>query len=287
MAAPKPRPALILAAALAFGAACKRAPVAAPAETPELAAPAPSSTLVVTPLDTATTGYTNEMQAAALSKETVEMGIEQFSRDARAGDGPPRQSVQAPYLTDEDRKQRTKDRKARLARARALTLEYTRQRRNMDADRDKSVMLLGSTAGIISGRESGNVIGVALDAPGVWSGEYGGAVETGDRVIEAAAVWTELWGRLSRETPPEVDFSKNRIVAIFAGPRPTPGYRAHLIGIVAEPTRYVVRWYEEGPAPDEITGDGASAPFLLVSVPKDDQAVRCEKIRRAEGPKRK
>ena len=276
----------MLAAAL-LGAACKRAPVETASETPALAPPAPSESFVRSPLDGATTGFTNEMQAEALSKETRELGIQRISRDAREGETPPKPPIRAPFLTEEDKKQRAQDRKERLERMRALRLEYQRQRAAMDSERDKSVALSGSTASIISGRESGGAIGVDQDAPGVWSGAYGGAVETGERVIEDAAAWAELWGRLSRETPPQTDFSKKRIAAIFAGPRPTPGYRARLIGVAAEPTRYVVRWYEEGPSTDEKTGDGATAPFLLVALPKDDRAVRCEKLRRAEGPKRK
>ena len=273
-----------MAAAL-LGAACKRAPEEA--ATPELAAPAPSESLVTTPLDGATTGFTNEMQAEAIGKETKELGIQRISRDAREGEAPPKPPIRAPFLSEEDKKQRAEDRKERLERVRALRLEYQRQRAAMDSERDRSVALQGSTTTLIAGRESGGAIGVDQDAPGVWSGAYGGAVETGERVIEDAAAWAELWGRLSRETPPETDFTKKRIAAIFAGPRPTPGFRAKLIAIAAEPTRYVVRWYEEGPAADEKPGEGATAPFLLVALPKDEKAVRCEKVRRVEGPKRK
>lgn len=286
MAAPKPKLALILAAAL-LGAACKRAPVEAPAQTPDLAPLPPSSTLVSSPLDGGSTSFTNEMQAEAISKETKELGIQRISRDAREGEAPPKPPIRAPFLTEEDKKQRAQDRQERLERVRALRMEYQRQRAAMDSERDRSVALQGSTASIITGRESGGAIGVDTDSPGVWSGAYGGAVETGERVIEDAAAWAELWGRLSRETPPETDFTKKRIAAIFAGPRPSPGFRARLIGVAAEPTRYVVRWYEEGPGADEKPGEGATAPFLLVSLPRDDKAVRCEKVRRAEGPKRK
>ncbi len=269
-----------MAAALLLGAACKRAPVEAPPETPELAAPEPSVNLVVTPLDRATTGYTNEMQAANLSRETLELGIQQISKHIEEGDRGQENRGAPPPLSEVEKKER-------MAQLREMGNEFTRMRRGIDGARDKSVALPGQTAAIIPGRESGGMLGAVEDGPGVWSGAYGGAVETGELVVSDAAAWTELWGRLSRETPPTIDFSKNRIAAVFVGPRPTSGYRARLIGIAAEKERYLLRWFEEGPGPDEAVADGATAPFLLVSVPKDERGIRWDKKRRAEGPKTK
>lgn len=279
MAAPSSRRLPALAAALLLGAACKRAPIEAPPETPELAAPEPSSSLVVTPLDMAATGYTNEMQAAHLKQETSDLGIQQISRNSEWGESRPESDSTPPPLSAAEKKER-------LAQLKEMRLEFARARGVLDGARDKSVALDGSTAAIISGRESGVMIGAAEDGPGIWSGAYGGAVETGERVIENAAAWAELWGRLSRETPPLVDFEKTRVVAVFLGPRPSSGYRARLIGIVAEPTRYLVRWLEDGPGRGEAVEEGETAPFLLICVPKDRRAIRCEKARRAEGPKK-
>lgn len=287
MAAPRPELRLVLAAALTLGAACKRAPASAPTETPELAPPAPSASLVTTPLDSATTGFTNEMQAKAISKETNEMGIDGIDREYRQGDPAPKAAVPQPPPDPEARQRREYTQAEKIKQAHALQLQYRKMRRDMDAATDRSVAITGSTASMISGRESGGVVGVDQDAPGVWSGAYGGAVDDGDRVVETTAAWNELWGRLSRETPPSIDFEKNRVAAIFAGHRPTPGYRARLVSVAAEPERWLVRWYEEGPAPDEAVGEGETAPFLLVTVPKDEKAVRGEKIRRSIGPKRK
>lgn len=269
-----------MVAALLLGAACKRAPVEAPAETPDLSAPEPSSSLISTPLDSAATGFTNEMQAANLAQETSDMGIQHISKTIEEGrNDDPRRGPPAP-LSEVEKKER-------LEQLRDMRLEFTRLRRGIDAQRDKSVVLPGSTATIIKGRESGGVLGATEDAPGVWSGAYGGAVETGERVVADAPAWSELWGRVSRETAPAVDFEKNRIAAVFVGPRPTAGYRARLIGVKVEPTRYLVHWFEEGPGPDETVPDGATAPFLLVSVPNDERAIRWEKKRRPEGPKSK
>ncbi|MCR4294395.1 MAG: protease complex subunit PrcB family protein [Elusimicrobia bacterium] len=273
-------PFLALAAALLLGAACKRAPAPVVEETPELAPPEPSSSLIATPLDSASTGFTNEMQAANLTRETTEMGIQHISKHIEEG-APGRDPRAAPPRLSKVEK------KERLEQLKEMREEFTLLRRGIDAQRDKTVALPGTTAAIIKGRESGGILGAVEDGPGVWSGAYGGAVETGERVVADASAWAELWGRVSRETPPEVDFGKTRVAAVFVGPRPTSGYRAKLIGIEVEPTRYLVRWYEEGPAADEAVAEGATAPFLLVSVPKDERGIRWDKKRRAEGPKTK
>lgn len=273
----------MLAAALLLGAACKRAPVEAPPETPELSAPEPSSTLISTPLDTASTGYTNEMQAANLSRETSELGIQRIDRNIEEGEARQESPAAPPPMT-------AAEKKARLAELKEMRLEFTRMRRGIDGARDKSVSLPGTTAAIIAGRQSGVLLGAAEDSPGVWSGAYGGAVETGERVVADAAAWAELWGRLSREAPPAVDFAATRVAAVFTGPRPTAGYRARLIGVAVEDQRYLLRWFEEGPGEGEAVAEGATAPFLLVSVPKDERAIRWDKVRRGagtEGPKRK
>ena len=223
------------------------------------------------------------MQAANLSRETSELGIRQISRNIEEDEAGQESRPAPPPMT-------AAEKKARMAELKEMRLEFTRMRRGIEGARDKSVSLPGTTAAIIPGRQSGGLLGAAEDAPGVWSGAYGGAVETGERVVADAAVWAELWGRLSRESPPAVDFAATRVAAVFVGPRPTSGYRARLIGIAAEPTRYLLRWYEEGPGEGEAVAEGATAPYLLVSVPKDDRAIRWDKVRRsggAEGPKRK
>lgn len=269
-----------MAAALIFGAACKRAPEPeAAATSPDLAPLPPSSALVVTPLDTATTGYTNEMQAKNLSQQTAELGIQHISKHRDESDeeppvGPP------PPLSDVEKKER-------MEQLRSMTTQFTRMRRNIDGARDKSVSLPGSTAAVIAGRASGGALTVEEVSDGVWSGPYGGAVEPGDRVVEEAAAWTELWGRLTREPAPALDFAKTRVAAVFAGTRPTAGYRARLVDVLEKKEGLVVRWLEEGPGPGETVEPGETAPFLLVSLPKDARPVRIEKIRRTEGPKKK
>lgn len=130
------------AAALLFGAACKRASVELPGQTPELTPPAPSSSLVMTSLDKAATGYTNEMQAAHLKKQAAMLGIQQIGRHIKDGkSGQENRDAPAPLSEVETR--------GRMAQLKEMRLEFTRMRRSIDDARDKSVVLPGSTTAII------------------------------------------------------------------------------------------------------------------------------------------
>lgn len=56
--------------------------------------------------------------------------------------------------------------------------------------------------------------------------------------VDSAAQWLELWSRhsgIAQSAPPEVDFSREMVVAVFLGQRPRGGVRVELI-LQADPT---------------------------------------------------
>ncbi len=112
--------------------ACRREPVEKPAHTPELSAPAPSASLVPSPLDWATTGYTNEMQAEKLAKEREELGIQAVGPDTTEDSG-----------------------RADLEQLKALRRGFTRANKDLAAEKDKSVAIDGSTVAVIPSRAQG------------------------------------------------------------------------------------------------------------------------------------
>ncbi len=271
-----PRVLLVLAAALTLGAACRRAPESeAPAPAaPDagLEAPPPSSSLVVTPLDRATTGYTNEMQAANLRRETSELGIGNISKHYEEGKRDESEAREKPPRLSEV------ERKERIKQLRDMTSQFTRMRRNIDAARDKSVVLEGTKPGLIPTVEKGGALEGAEEAPGRWSGLQADGVPAGARVVEAAE-WKELWGRLSREDPPAVDFAASRVAAVFLGPRPTGGYRVRFAETVEGKDAVTVRWSEQAPGEGQAPPQGATSPWLLVAVPRDARPVRFQKAK--------
>ena len=129
-----------LAAALA---SCKRAPEEPQApQQPSLnlAAPAPSSTMVTNPLSRATTGYTNEMQAAYLQDQAAALGIARLTKVTHLGS----EAEGAPAMVSPEEG---------LARTRELEHEFAAQRRAIDRGKPKTIDLSGATPQLLQPRE--------------------------------------------------------------------------------------------------------------------------------------
>lgn len=142
-----------LAAALSAG--CRRA-APAPAAGPDvtLAAPAPSSATIASPLGAQTTGYTNEMQAQSLRDQAAELGISKLSRPgARGQDGADDGAPPATY--DEG-----------MARTKLLTAELKAQNRAINRGKDKTVAIPAEIPAVLLGPKSGGPIEPAPDADG-------------------------------------------------------------------------------------------------------------------------
>lgn len=128
------------ALAAALTAACgKPAPEeSAPAVT--LAPPEPSSATVTSPLGAVTTDYTNEMQAQNLRDQAAALGIDKFN---------------SPRRSDEDEDDTPVSTEEGLARTRRLTRDLAAQRRAIDKDRDKTVVIPHDTPALIPSRKAG------------------------------------------------------------------------------------------------------------------------------------
>ncbi|MDE2491753.1 MAG: hypothetical protein KGM24_12980, partial [Elusimicrobia bacterium] len=108
---------------------CRRAPAPEPppAAGVDLTPPAPSSSLVITPLDKAATGYTNEMQAENLRQQVKQLGIRQISLPTEENVAD--QGERPPVSYDEG-----------LARTRAYARQFQAQRYEMTrAERERTV----------------------------------------------------------------------------------------------------------------------------------------------------
>ncbi|HEX4046459.1 MAG TPA: hypothetical protein VH309_01420 [Elusimicrobiota bacterium] len=137
-----------LAAALAAG--CRRAPAAPPPDPAggvALAAPAPSSNTVTSPLAADTSDYTNEMQAQNLRDQASQLGIQQLSKPSvDTGD------------EDDDGPHRTITYQEGIERTREMTREVEAERRAIEGDKNKSVALPTPTPGMISAKTDGGPI---------------------------------------------------------------------------------------------------------------------------------
>jgi len=81
--------------------------------------------------------------------------------------------------------------------------------------------------------------------------------------------WAALWNLHAGErTRPSVDFSREIVVAVFMGTRPTAGFSVQIVGVRQEGQALIVSYKETRPAPDALTAQVLTSPFQIVAVPR-------------------
>ena len=97
-------------------------------------------------------------------------------------------------------------------------------------------------------------------------------------VVRTAADWQSLWRRHAPSRPaPTVDFTKQMIVAVFLGSRPSGGYQAEITGVRSDGKTLIVQWLERRPGPGQMAAQVMTAPSHIVAVPRHEGEVRFEK----------
>jgi hypothetical protein len=100
-------------------------------------------------------------------------------------------------------------------------------------------------------------------------------------VIRTDAEWQRLWRDHAPGRPaPAVDFTKQMVLAVFLGSRPSAGYGVQITDVQSAGSDLIVRWLETRPAAGTSSATVMTAPSHLVAVPRRDGAVRFEKVER-------
>ena len=80
-------------------------------------------------------------------------------------------------------------------------------------------------------------------------------------------------------TRPSVDFTREVVVAVFMGTRPTAGFTIEITRVRVEGPALVVTYKETRPAPDGVTAQVLTSPFHIVAVPRGTTTdVKFERI---------
>lgn len=101
------------------------------------------------------------------------------------------------------------------------------------------------------------------------SGGNSGILEFKTVVVEDAKSWRQIWTSHAPGKPaPEVDFSKEMVVGVFLGERPSAGYSVDLeIKETGKPVRTVVGYREKTPKDGGIGAEVLTYPFALAKIP--------------------
>ena len=93
-----------------------------------------------------------------------------------------------------------------------------------------------------------------------------------DKLTAAArteAEWAPLWKKHNYDKPaPPVDFSKEMVVAVFMGSRPTAGFTVEIVSASARDGKLMVTYREVLPGPGSISAQVLTAPYHIAAVAK-------------------
>ena len=93
--------------------------------------------------------------------------------------------------------------------------------------------------------------------------------------VRTAAEWKALWkDHAPEQKMPTVDFTKDMVVGIFLGTKPSAGHDVEIVGVRPEGKDLVVEYVQKQPPPGTMTAQILTEPFHLVAVPKHAGAVR-------------
>jgi VWFA-related protein len=100
-------------------------------------------------------------------------------------------------------------------------------------------------------------------------------------VIRTDAEWRALWQQHAPGRPaPAIDFTRQMVLGVFLGSRPSSGFQVQIIGVRSEGDGLVVAWAEGRPAPGISASAIMTAPAHLVTIPRHDGPVRFERVER-------
>ena len=109
-----------------------------------------------------------------------------------------------------------------------------------------------------------------------------GAQSNVDDVLRAsaksAAEWTALWKKHNYDKPaPSVDFSKEMVVAVFMGSRPSAGFAVEVVSAAERDGKLVVSYKETMPPAGSVSAQVLTAPYHIAAIPKSSAPVVFEK----------
>jgi len=110
-----------------------------------------------------------------------------------------------------------------------------------------------------------------------------GAQSNVDDALKASArtdaEWAALWKKHNGAKPaPKIDFSKEMVVAVFMGSRPTAGFAVEIVSAAERNGKLVVSYRETLPGPGTVSAQVLTAPYHLAAVPRTGSEVAFEKV---------
>ena len=125
--------------------------------------------------------------------------------------------------------------------------------------------------------------GVYLPFITIEKGTYSGITEPSYAVIKGEDDWNNFWDRhvsniIPKPDVPEIDFSKEMVIGVFAGQKNSGGYEVEIVKILKEENSIKVLYKERVPLPDEVVTAVITQPYHFIKMPKEDLKVIFQNI---------
>jgi len=112
-------------------------------------------------------------------------------------------------------------------------------------------------------------------------GDHSNMDDAKQAAVKTVEAWKQLWQQHSPDRPlPAVDFTKEMVVGVFMGSRPSAGYTLEIVSAIEASGTLVVRYSEASPARGTMTAQVITSPYHLVAVPFFPGDVKFEKVAR-------
>ena len=141
--------------------------------------------------------------------------------------------------------------------------------------------LCASCRGTHASEEGGSAPAAEPAVRSLVRGYHSGLRKTGVRVARTAEQWRVLWREhasylVPEPELPEVDWSRDMVVGVFLGERPSGGFSVEVRDVVAKDGRLLVQAVETKPAEDRVVPMVVTHPYHFVRAPRAEGEAQLE-----------
>jgi hypothetical protein len=111
--------------------------------------------------------------------------------------------------------------------------------------------------------------------PQEWQGNDTSVTHAGQIVIHNDRQWIHFWSEHHpHEAAPEVDFTRDMVIGVFAGPRPAEQFTIRIVNVHAQPGSWAVDYRERLPPPGTFAVNVTVYPYNIKVVPRTNLPVK-------------
>ena len=133
--------------------------------------------------------------------------------------------------------------------------------------------LTAACALLLTAMVAAQALGISFTT--VAKGDVSGQQTSKQVTVRTGAEWKALWkDHAPAAQMPAVDFSKDMVVGIFLGSKPSAGHDVEIVGVRMQEQDLVVEYVQKQPGRGTMAAQMLTEPYHLVAVPKHTGTVR-------------